>query len=51
MTERELIDRLLAFLPNMTLGEDNSGQLVVYTDRKIVGGELVPFDGPDGFGG
>lgn len=44
MTEREAIRRLLEIFPNMTLGEDNSGQLVVYTDTRLLGDVLVPFD-------
>lgn len=45
MTEQELIDRLLTVLPNMTLGEDNDGQLIIYTDMRTENGEVHNFDG------
>lgn len=45
MNENELIAALLAIFPNMTLGEDNDGQLLVYTDVQLVGGEVQPFAG------
>jgi len=44
MTEREAIRRLLEIFPNMTLGEDNSGQLIVHTDTRLLGDVLVPFE-------
>lgn len=45
MNEKELIAALLAVFPNMTLGEDNDGQLLVYTDVRLVGGLVQPFEG------
>lgn len=49
MTEKEMIEKVLFIFPNMTLGEDNSGQLIIYTDTEIVGGDVVPFNERNGF--
>ena len=42
--ESEMISQLLAVFPNMTLGEDSDGQLIVYTDTRLVGGQVVPYE-------
>ena len=44
MTEVELVRALLAVFPDMTLGEDNDGQLVVYTDCRLVNDQVIPFE-------
>ena len=44
VSEDELIGKLLEIFPNMTLGEDNSGQLIVYTDCQLVGGTVVAYE-------
>ena len=44
MTLNEMIEALLAIFPNFTLGEDNSGQLLVYTDVMLTEEDtVVPF--------
>ena len=43
VSENELIGKLLEIFPNMTLGEDNSGQLIVYTDCRLVGDSVVAY--------
>lgn len=30
-TESELIDKLICYLPGLELGEDNEGQIIIYT--------------------
>lgn len=45
MTENEAISKLLEIFPNMTLGEDNDGQLIVYTDTRIdADGNIEPLE-------
>lgn len=44
MTETEMISKLLAIFPNMTLGEDNNGQLVVYTDCRLCDGQVETYE-------
>lgn len=44
MTETEMISKLLAIFPNMTLGEDNDGQLVVYTDCRLSNGQVETYE-------
>ena len=41
MTFDELTRALLAVCPGGSMGEDNDGQLVFYTDRKIGDGQIV----------
>lgn len=36
MTTHELLNKILGLCPNATLGEDNDGQIVIYTDMRIV---------------
>jgi len=43
MTESEMLSELLTIFPNATLGEDNDGQLIIYTDTMIsLGGDIIP---------
>ena len=42
MTVDDLIREILAILPFATFGEDNDGQLIIYTDMMCVGGPNVP---------
>lgn len=45
MTLSERLSGALEMLPEASLGEDNDGQLVVYTNlRENAEGELVPFE-------
>ena len=37
MTLEEIFDKVLSVLPEATVGEDNEGQLIVYTNLYIVG--------------
>lgn len=47
MTFDELLRALLAVCPHGSMGEDNDGQLVFYTDlRETKAGTVEPFD-PD----
>jgi hypothetical protein len=40
-----LMQAILEILPNATIGEDNDGQLVIYTDVSVTAdGQLVPLD-------
>lgn len=41
MTFDELMRAILAILPNAQLGEDNDGQIVVYTNKKQDSGGVV----------
>lgn len=42
----DLMRAVLAILPNAQLGEDNDGQIVVYTDKKAgPDGEVQDLDG------
>jgi hypothetical protein len=43
MTENEMLSRLLQIFPDATLGEDSDGQLVIFTDMKLSGENVVPF--------
>ena len=42
----ELLRDILEILPNATVGEDNEGQLVIYTNLKVVSsdGHLVDME-------
>lgn len=43
-TISELLAAILPILPDATLGEDNSGQIIIYTDLTTQGDDtLVPF--------
>lgn len=42
MTESILLDKILEFLPNAEIGEDDDGQIIIYTN-------LIP--GPNSEGG
>lgn len=46
MTYQQLVRAIAKILPNATLGEDNDGQLIVYTNLSEVENEdeLVDFD-------
>lgn len=46
MTFDDLMREILAILPNATAGEDNDGQVVIYTNLKSVSsdGHLVDMD-------
>lgn len=35
MTYDELVKAILAILPDATFGDDNGGQIVIYTDLKL----------------
>lgn len=35
---------ILEILPNATLGEDNDGQVIIYTDLRLNQGKLEPFE-------
>ena len=41
MTYKELAQAVAKLLPGATLGEDDDGQLVIYTDRQEVAGWVV----------
>lgn len=43
----DLMRFLYPVLPNATVGMDNDGQLVIYTDMTLVGDNLVPFQFPE----
>ena len=44
MNISEAMQGILSVFPNATIGEDNDGQIVIYTDVRLVrGGTLVPF--------
>ena len=47
MTFQELRNAISPILPKCQLGEDNDGQVVVYTNLKEENGELVDMDAPD----
>lgn len=44
MTENELIRDLLRLFPNMTFGKDNSGQLIIYTDKVLRDGNVEDYE-------
>lgn len=46
MTFDELMCAVLAILPDAQLGEDNDGQIVVYTNKKQEGDNVVDMDLP-----
>lgn len=44
MSVIDFIAKLKELLPNATIGEDDDGQLVVYTDLlENIDGDLIPF--------
>lgn len=44
----QLLDATLSLFPESTLGEDNEGQLIVYTNLMVSGvDEIVAFEVPD----
>lgn len=48
MTYDELVKAVLGILPNATFGDDNDGQLVIYTDLfEGAEGQLKPFSVDD----
>lgn len=50
MTLDELIRKVLEILPESTVGEDNEGQLVVYTNLSVGSdGTLIQFESDDTF--
>ncbi len=43
----DLMRAVLAILPDATFGEDNEGQIIIYTNKTTVGaagGEIIDFD-------
>lgn len=44
MNEREWIEQMLRTLPSAEIGEDNDGQIVIYTGMRLVDGLVVAFD-------
>ena len=40
----ELMEKINEICPDATIGEDNSGQLIIYTDVKLEGDVLVPLE-------
>ena len=40
----ELMKNIWVTCPDASFGEDNSGQLVIYTDMKVILGELEEHD-------
>lgn len=45
MTYADLVKKVTEILPNATFGEDNDGQLLIYTDvSEQKNGELIPFE-------
>ncbi len=44
MTYDELMAAILTILPHATAGEDNDGQLVIYTDMRLDGDNVVEFE-------
>ena len=47
-TYAELVQAILVVLPNATFGEDNEGQLVIYTGLvEVAPNELSPFTSTD----
>lgn len=44
MNESEMISKLLAVFPNMELGEDNDGQLIIYTDCRLIDDMVVKME-------
>lgn len=44
MTESEMLSQLLKIFPDATLGEDNDGQLIIFTDMRFSGENIVPFE-------
>ena len=43
MTLTELADMMYGILPEATFGEDNDGQLIIYTNLLLQDNNLVPF--------
>ena len=44
MTFDDFVRRVGEICTDATYGEDNDGQVIVYTDRKLKGGEMIPFE-------
>jgi hypothetical protein len=44
MTESEMLNQLLKIFPNATLGADNDGQLIIFTDTRLSRENIVPFE-------
>lgn len=46
MNENELMSKILEVLPNAMFGTDNDGQVIIYTNLKVVDsdGTLTEFD-------
>jgi hypothetical protein len=47
MTFDDLMRAILNILPNAQLGEDNDGQIVVYTNKKMHGENLSEMGSPE----
>lgn len=43
MNENDMLSRLLQIFPDATLGEDSDGQLIIFTDMRLSGEDVVPF--------
>ena len=44
MTFDELYEKVLEILPRASFGEDNDGQLIIYTDCCESGSQIVDFE-------
>lgn len=44
MTETEMLKKLLPIFPDLELGEDNDGQLIICTNTRLINGIVDPFD-------
>ncbi len=43
-TIHELMDKIWEVCPDATMGEDNSGQLIIYTDVILADDDLIPLN-------
>jgi len=43
MTYSEALAQVLAIFPHATFGDDNDGQLIIYTDMVLRGDSVLPF--------
>lgn len=44
MTSNELMNKIREILPNATIGEENDGQIVIYTNLEEINNRLIDFD-------
>ena len=48
----DMARKILAVFPDATFGEDNEGQLIIYTDTRVDSGDnLIPFIMPETISG